>query len=164
MAIGNLERLILAQTSYSLSLASCRRIDVHSVKRESGQGYIFWPSPPPLGGNFCPNWKTGKNLKDFKKGKEKGEKEEKRSDKTHVKITLWSLNTTKKSTKTGKNFRGGGGKNFSGWPEYIPLSQDKTYIPSTLCLVDISRELVAQKQNMGFATWFQNFEPFNRRS
>jgi len=29
--------------------------------------------------------------------------------------------TAKKSTKTGKNFRVGGGKNFSGWPEYIPL-------------------------------------------
>ena len=29
--------------------------------------------------------------------------------------------TAKKSTKTGKNFRGRGGKYFSGWPEYIPL-------------------------------------------
>ena len=28
--------------------------------------------------------------------------------------------TAKKSTKTGKNFRGVGG-NFSGWPEYISL-------------------------------------------
>ena len=26
----------------------------------------------------------------------------------------------KMQKKTGKNFRGGG-KNFSGWPEYIPL-------------------------------------------
>ena len=31
------------------------------------------------------------------------------------------LKYRKKSTKTGKHFRGGGGKNFSGWPEYIPL-------------------------------------------
>ena len=31
------------------------------------------------------------------------------------------LKYRKKSTKTGKNFRGGG-KNFSGWPEYTPLS------------------------------------------
>ena len=30
------------------------------------------------------------------------------------------LKDRKKSTKTGKNFRGGGGI-FSGWPEYIPL-------------------------------------------
>ena len=31
--------------------------------------------------------------------------------------------TAKKSTKTGKNFRGGEGKNFCSWPrpEYIPL-------------------------------------------
>ena len=59
----------------------------------------------------------------MKKGKEKGKKEEskEKSDKTHVKIPLWSLNTSQKSTKTGKNLRGGGGKNFSGWPEYIPL-------------------------------------------
>ena len=43
-------------------------------------------SPPPWAGkNFCPNWKKGKNLKeDFKKGKEKGGKEEnkEKSDKT----------------------------------------------------------------------------------
>ena len=58
---------------------------------------------------------------DLKKGRERGKKKKKKSDKTHVKIPLWSLNTAKKkSTKTGKNFRGGG-KNFSGWPEYIPL-------------------------------------------
>ena len=31
-----------------------------------------------------------------------------------------NLNNAKKSTKTGKNFRGGG-ENFSGLPEYIPL-------------------------------------------
>ena len=31
------------------------------------------------------------------------------------------LNNAKKSTKTGKNF---GGKNFSGWPEYIPLREE----------------------------------------
>ena len=38
--------------------------------------------------NFCPNWKTGKNLKkDLKKGREKWWKKEK-SDKTHVKIPL----------------------------------------------------------------------------
>ena len=56
------------------------------------QGYIFWPSPPPRGGgNFCPNLKSGKNLKeDLKKGRAKGRREEKkeRSDKTHVKIPL----------------------------------------------------------------------------
>ena len=51
---------------------------------------------------------------DFKKGKEKGGKEEEKekSDKTHVKIPLLSLNTAKKSTKTGKNSRRGGGDFF----------------------------------------------------
>ena len=65
--------------------------------------------PSPWGGKiFGPNWKTGKKLKeDLKKGKEK-----EKSDKTHVKIPLWSLNTAKKSTKTGKNFRGWGEEFF----------------------------------------------------
>ena len=59
------------------------KIDLqHKVKvnMKKEQGYIFWPSPPPGGGkNFCPNWKTGKNLKeDLKKGKEKGEKKKKK--------------------------------------------------------------------------------------
>ena len=90
------------------------------------QGYIFWPSPPPWGeGNFfCPNWKTGKNLKeDLKKGKEKGGKEEnkEKSDKTHVKIPLWSLNDCKKNPQKQGRILERGGKNFSGWPEYIPL-------------------------------------------
>ena len=54
-----------------------------------------------------------KNREEFEgglheKGREKGGKEEK-SDKTHVKIPLRSLNNRNKSTKTGKNFRGGGG-------------------------------------------------------
>ena len=51
----------------------------------------------------------------MKKGREK-----EKSNKTNVKIPLKSLNDRKISTKTGKNFRGGG-KKFSGWPEYIPL-------------------------------------------
>ena len=69
------------------------------------------PTPPhPLGGvnNFCPNWKTGKNLKEdfMKKRREK----KKKIDKTHVKITLWSLNDRKKiQKKTEKNFVGGRG-------------------------------------------------------
>ena len=65
---------------------------------------------PPRGrGKFCPNWKTGKNLKeDFK-------------------IPSWSLNDSKKIQKTGKNFKRGWGKKFSGWPEYIPLSGLQEY-------------------------------------
>ena len=50
--------------------------------------YILAIPPSPGGDFFCPNWKTGNNLKeDLKKGKEKGEKEEnkEKSDKTHVK-------------------------------------------------------------------------------
>ena len=43
------------------------------------------PSPPLGGGNFCPKWKTGKNLKeDLKKGKEKGGKEEKKKVEKHT--------------------------------------------------------------------------------
>ena len=76
-------------------------------------------------------WDTGRPLicaliyeliNDLKNGREKGRKEEKK--KRVIKHTLKYLYeakmTAKKSTKTGKNFRGGG-KNFSGWPEYIPL-------------------------------------------
>ena len=37
-----------------------------------------------------------------------------------LKYLYEALMTEKKSTKTGKNFRGGGGI-FFGWPEYIPL-------------------------------------------
>ena len=41
--------------------------------------YILAILPPPgREDNFCPNWKTGKNLKEsLKKGKGKGRKEEK---------------------------------------------------------------------------------------
>ena len=52
----------------------------------------------------------------MKKGREKKKKE--KSDKTHVKISLWSFND-RKSTKTWKNFRGK--RKISGWPEYKPL-------------------------------------------
>ena len=57
------------------------------------QGYLLWPYPCWEGGDFCPNWKTGKNLK--KREKKKKEK----SDKTYVKIPLWSLNDRKKIHK-----------------------------------------------------------------
>jgi len=43
------------------------------------------------------------------------------------------LNTPQKSTKTGKNFRGGG-KNLSGWPEYIPLVSSYTISNGILLL------------------------------
>ena len=46
--------------------------------------------------------------------------------------------TAKKSTKTGKNFREGGGKNFSGWPEYIPLEPIETRL-------DICRPTIADE-------------------
>ena len=46
------------------------------------------------------------------------------------------LKYRKKFTKTGKNFRGGG-KNSSGWQEYIPLtlspSETKTKIKINYC-------------------------------
>ena len=43
----------------------------HALNRD-----IFWPFPP----NFCSNWKTGKNLKEYfmKKGREKEEKRRKK--------------------------------------------------------------------------------------
>ena len=55
------------------------------------QGYIFWPFPPPGGGGILSKLK----------GKEKGKK----SDKTHVEIPLWSLNTAKNPQKQGKNLK-----------------------------------------------------------
>ena len=61
---------------------------VKNSEDTSKQRYILAFPPLPLrGGNFCPNWKTGKNLKEdlMKKGREKGGKEEKeKSDKTHL--------------------------------------------------------------------------------
>ena len=84
------------------------------------QGYKFWQ------GRI---WR-----KTWKKGKEKGGKEEKKekSDKTHVKITLWRLNTAKKSTKTGKNFRGRGGIFLAGqniYPsDFVITNKKKLFI------------------------------------
>ena len=71
---------------------------------------------------FLSKLKTGKNLKeDMKKEREKGgEKKNEKSDKTHVKIPLWSLNDRKKSTKTGKNFRGAGLGNFLAGQNIYP--------------------------------------------
>ena len=84
---------------------------------------VDWGPFMYMGGNFCPNWKTVKNLKKEKKGKGgKEKKKKKKSDKTHVKIPLWSLNTAKKSTKTGKNFRGGGGRIFLAGQNIYPCS------------------------------------------
>ena len=59
---------------------------------------------------FCPYVKTGKNLKDLKKGRENGGKEEKRKRviKHRLKYLYEAMMTAKKSTKTGKNFREGG--------------------------------------------------------
>ena len=50
----------------------------------------------------------------LEKRKGKGEKRRKKekSDKTHVEIPLWSLNTAKKSTKQGRILEGGGGRIF----------------------------------------------------
>ena len=55
-------------------------------------------------------------MKDQEKrgGKEK-------SDKTHVKIPLCSLNGRKKNPQKQGRILEGGGQYFSGWPEYIPL-------------------------------------------
>ena len=53
-----------------------------------------------------------------KKGKGGKRRRKEKSNKTHVKIPLKSLNDRKKSTKQGRILEGG---DFSGWPEYIPL-------------------------------------------
>ena len=89
-------------------------------------GIYILDIPPPRpggGGIFVQFEKQGRIWRrTWKKERKRGKRRKKeKSDKTHVKIPLWSLNDRKKSTKTGKNFRGGGGKNFSDWPEYIPL-------------------------------------------
>ena len=89
---------------------------IYGSKSNLLQGYIFRPFPPRGGGIFVPIEKQGRIWrrtwkKEGKRGKRKREEKKVKSDKTHVKIPLWSLNDRKKSTKTGKNFRGGG-KNF----------------------------------------------------
>ena len=58
-------------------------------------------------------------MEEFEGGLEKRRKKEK-SDKTDVKIPLRSSNDRKKSSKTGKNFRGGGGEFFCLAKIYIP--------------------------------------------
>ena len=54
----------------------------------------------------------------MKQGREK--KKKGKSDKTHVKIHLGSLNDRKNPQKQGSLLEGGG-ESFSCWPEYIPL-------------------------------------------
>ena len=71
--------------------------------------YIYFGHfPPPLwgGGEFCPNWKTGKNLKEDLKKEGKGGKRRKKeeSDKTYVKIPICSLNDRKKIHKNREEF------------------------------------------------------------
>ena len=68
------------------------------------QGYIFWQG----GGGFLSKLK---NRKEFEGGlhvkgrRQKGGKEEKEeSDKTHVKIPLWSSNDRKKSHNNREKF------------------------------------------------------------
>ena len=70
--------------------------------------------------------KIHKNREEFagglKKWKGKGGKRKKeKSDKTHVKIPLYSLNGRKKITKTGNFLRKVGG-GFPCLPEYKPLT------------------------------------------
>ena len=72
------------------------------------QGYIFWPSPPPWGGKyFCPNWKTGKNLKeDLKKRRKRGAKKKKRKKwyKKNRLNTFMKLKWPKKIHKNREEF------------------------------------------------------------
>ena len=61
-----------------------------------------------------------KNREEFVGGLEKRKGKGGKRRKRMIKHTFMKLKwPQKKSTKTGKNFRGGG--EFSGWPEYIPL-------------------------------------------
>ena len=108
--------------------------------------------------------KTGKNLKEdlMKKEKEKGEKKKKeKTDKTHVKIPLWSFNDRKKkSTKMGKNFRRREGGIF--WlAEYIPLEffQRKCYASffrSYLC-ASVFRFVAVLSANIYSTYWSKQY-------
>ena len=78
------ENLYPLQVRFDVCSKSTMRLLIH---RDIYSGYF----PPPLGEIFCPNLKTGKNLKeDLKKEREKGGKEgqKEKSDKTYVKIPL----------------------------------------------------------------------------
>ena len=121
------EKLRLIRSISSL-LCTCQKIHkrwpfVEKIRLirtiSSLQGYTFWPFPPPLGGIFFLS--KLKNREDIegglekRKGKGGGKKKIRKSDKTHVKIPFWSLYDRQKSSKTGKDFRGVGGR-------IIPLS------------------------------------------
>ena len=82
------------------------------------QGYIFWP----FWKFFVQSKKTGKNLKDLKKGREKGRKQEKKKGVIKHKNIFMKLKYRKKSTNTGKTFRGGEGRIFLAGQNIYPWS------------------------------------------
>ena len=81
------------------------------------------PPPKKRKGEFLSKLKNREEfeggLYEKRKGKGGKRRKKKRVKKHMLKYLYEALMTEKKSTKTGKNFRGGG--NFSRWPEYIPL-------------------------------------------
>ena len=83
--------------------------------------YFRGISPQGGGEKFLSQLKNGE---EFEGGleKRKGKEENKERVIKHTLKYLYEAQITAKiSTKTGKNFRGGV-RNFSGWPEYIPLN------------------------------------------
>ena len=76
----------------------------------------------------------------MKKGREKGGKEEKEKVIKHTLKYLYEAYMTAKNPQKRKNFKGGGGKSFSGWPEYIPLPH--LYFGRTLLFT--GKEVVTQ--------------------
>ena len=119
-------------------------------KEQAGINILAF-STSPGGGDFLSKLK---NREEFERGlekeKEKGGKEEnkEKSDKTHVKIPLWSLNTAKKSTKTGKNFSGGGGRIFLAGQIIYPCVNvwENMHLKEFLILCSVIMSPVSLKQ------------------
>ena len=132
----------------SVSPAQIRREYRRKLSQEGNyyrleQGNIFWPFRPPLEGIFFVQIeKQGRNWRRTWIKEGKGLKEEK-SDKTHVKISLWSLNNHKKSTKIGKNLRGGG--IFLAGQNIYPWTRDQPTIHQTNQHMDIQIKEVHRK-------------------
>ena len=132
-------------------------------KRESkgwkpnfGSGIYILTIPLPPGGFVVPIEKRERIWRTIGKRKGKGGKRRKKekSDKIHVKIPLYSLNYRKKSTKSGKNFRGGGGF-FWLARIYIPVLNHGRNMHSWSSRIDHSMELVLDISPV--LNWFPSF-------
>ena len=125
------------------------------LKFQYNEGIFILAIPPPWGWGVLAQLKNREEFGGLKR-KGKGEKRRKKekSDKIHVKIPLYSLNYRKKSTKSGKNFRGGGGF-FWLARIYIPVLNHGRNMHSWSSRIDHSMELVLDISPV--LNWFPSF-------